>query len=159
RRYIDMYGLSPDVVKVGCGFRALIAHRRQTGSFTGDIEEYRASLMRDLATGEPSELIVETADRRSIRIVNQPLPDGGWVATHEDVTERQRLLKAEREADELLRRQKLQLDAALNNMNQGLCMFDAEGQIVLCNQRFAEMKGVAAENLAGRTLRDVIELR
>ena len=29
-------------------------------------------------------------DGRSIQIVNQPLPDGGWVATHEDVTEKRR---------------------------------------------------------------------
>ena len=31
-----------------------------------------------------------TPDGRSIQIVNEPLPDGGWVATHEDITERRR---------------------------------------------------------------------
>ena len=159
RRYIEMYGLSPDVVKAGCSFRELIACRKATGSFSGDVEDYRNSLMRDLATGERSELVVETTDGRSIRIINQPLPDGGWVATHEDVTERQRLLEAERAADELLRRQKLQLDAALNNMNQGLCMFDADGRIVLYNERYAEMKGVPVESLAGCSVRDMVELR
>ncbi len=29
-------------------------------------------------------------DGRSIQIVNRPLPDGGWVATHDDVTEQRR---------------------------------------------------------------------
>src|SRR5262249_8659441 len=50
QRYIDMYDLSPDVVRAGCSFRDLIAHRKATGTFSGDIDEYRQSLMRDLAT-------------------------------------------------------------------------------------------------------------
>ena len=33
---------------------------------------------------------METADGRSIQLVNQTLADGGWVATHEDITERAR---------------------------------------------------------------------
>ena len=42
QRYIEMYGLSPDVVKPGCSFRELIAHRKQTGSLRGDVDEYCA---------------------------------------------------------------------------------------------------------------------
>ena len=33
-------------------------------------------------------MVVETRDGRSIQIVNEPLEDGGWVVTHEDITER-----------------------------------------------------------------------
>ena len=51
----------------------------------------------------------------------------------------ERLMQAQKETERLLREQKLQLDAALNNMLQGLCMFDAEEKIVLFNQRYAEM--------------------
>ena len=40
-----------------------------------------------------------------------------------------------------MREQKLQLDAALNNMTHGLCMFDAEGRIVLFNQRYSQIIG------------------
>ena len=90
QRYIEMYGLSPGVVKPGCIFRDLIRHRQETGSFVGDVEEYRLSLVHDLAHGKRSELLFEMADGRSIRIVNQPLSDGGWVATHDDVTEQRR---------------------------------------------------------------------
>jgi diguanylate cyclase (GGDEF)-like protein len=41
----------------------------------------------------------------------------------------------------------LQLDAALNNMVQGLCMFDAEHRLVLCNDRYLEMFGVSREGV------------
>ena len=46
--------------------------------------------MRNVALGKITHSIVETADGRSIQIVNQPLEDGGWLATHEDITERKR---------------------------------------------------------------------
>ena len=88
KRYLEMYGLDEKVVKPGLLFRDLIQHRKDSGSFSGDVDEYRAALMRDLARGETSEIIVETTDGRSIQIVNQPLADGGWVATHEDISAR-----------------------------------------------------------------------
>jgi diguanylate cyclase (GGDEF)-like protein/PAS domain S-box-containing protein len=90
RRYIDMYGLSEEVVKPGCTLLELITHRRETGSFAGDVESYRESLLRDLAQGNATELVIETTDGRTVRIVNKPLASGGWVATHEDITEGKR---------------------------------------------------------------------
>jgi diguanylate cyclase (GGDEF)-like protein len=88
QRYIEMYGLSPDVVKPGCAFRDVIKHRKQTGSFIGDVDEYCTKILRDMPLGKLS--IIVTTDGRSVQIANRPLADGGWVATHEDVTERRR---------------------------------------------------------------------
>jgi diguanylate cyclase (GGDEF)-like protein len=85
-RYIDMYGLSADVVKPGCSFHDVIAHRKVTGSFVGDVNEYIASVLRDI--GRKKTSVIETSDGRFVQIVNEPLADGGWVATHEDITER-----------------------------------------------------------------------
>ena len=87
-RYIEMYGLSAEVVKPGCTFREVIAHRKQTGSFTGDIDKYVALVLRDI--DQRNAMVIETPDGRSIHIVNEPTADGGWVATHEDITERRR---------------------------------------------------------------------
>ena len=38
-----------------------------------------------------------------------------------------------------LQQQKLMLDTAINNMGEGLCMFDAEKRLVVCNDRYAKM--------------------
>ena len=43
RRYIDMYGLSTEIVKPGCHFRDLMQHRKDTGSFDGDVDEFCSS--------------------------------------------------------------------------------------------------------------------
>jgi diguanylate cyclase (GGDEF)-like protein len=89
RRYIDMYGLSAEVTKPGCTFREVIAQRKAAGSFVGDVDQYCSRVLNDIVRLRHS-LIVETPDGRSIQIVNEPLADGGWVATHEDITERRR---------------------------------------------------------------------
>jgi diguanylate cyclase (GGDEF)-like protein len=87
--YMTMYRLSPDVIKPGCPFRDVIAHRKETGSFQGDIDAYVQSV---LATVEVENVtIMHTADGRAIQILNRPIAGGGWVATHEDITERRRV--------------------------------------------------------------------
>ena len=89
QRYIEMYGLSPEVVKPGSSFHDIIAHRKTTGSFTGDIDQYVERVLRDIHLR--NSMVVDTSDGRSIHILNEPLADGGWVATHEDITERRRI--------------------------------------------------------------------
>jgi PAS fold len=44
QRYIDMLGGSPDVVKPGCTIHDLLAHRKDTGSFEGDVDEHCLTL-------------------------------------------------------------------------------------------------------------------
>ena len=86
QRYIDMYGLSAEVVKAGCRFREVIAHRKATGSFVGDVDAYCFRVLSEIERRQATT--IRTPDGRSIQVVNQPLADGGWVATHEDITER-----------------------------------------------------------------------
>jgi diguanylate cyclase (GGDEF)-like protein len=86
QRYIDMYGLSWDVIKPGCSFHDVIAHRKETGSFEGDVDSYVAGIMLEVPYSHIQ--IMHTADGRTIQISSRPVADGGWVATHEDITER-----------------------------------------------------------------------
>lgn len=88
RRYLEMYGLSADIVKPGCSFREVIVHRKDTGSFVGDVDHYVATVLRDVT--KRNVMVISTPDGRSIQIVNEPVADGGWLATHEDITERRR---------------------------------------------------------------------
>jgi diguanylate cyclase (GGDEF)-like protein/PAS domain S-box-containing protein len=86
RSYIEMYGLSPEVVKPGCKFRDLLRHRQDTGSFSGDVDAYCDGILQNAHRAYGS--VVETSDGRLVDIRNVPVLSGGWLATHEDVTER-----------------------------------------------------------------------
>jgi diguanylate cyclase (GGDEF)-like protein/PAS domain S-box-containing protein len=62
----------------------------------------------------------------------------------------------DRRAKGELHQQKMLLNTALYNMSQGLCMFDADGRILLFNDRYAEMMGLTGQVLEGRLLLDVL---
>ena len=70
----------------------------------------------------------------------------------QDITERKRVELA-------LADSKLKLDAAMSNMSQGLCMFDADEKLVIFNPRFAEIYSLPPEQIVtGMTTRQLMEL-
>src|SRR5229473_1452687 len=73
QQYIEMFGLSPDIAKQGCTMQQLIEHRKETGSFDGDVEEFCAAIIRNVRLGKVTHQITEAPGGRSILIINQPL--------------------------------------------------------------------------------------
>jgi diguanylate cyclase (GGDEF)-like protein/PAS domain S-box-containing protein len=90
QRYIEMFGVSTDVVMPGCTIRELLKHRKEIGSFTGDVDEYCSTLLHKMAQGKIFQTILDSADGGWIQVLYRPLSRGGWVATLEDITERRR---------------------------------------------------------------------
>ena len=78
--------------------------------------------------------------------------------TVDEITARKEAEEALHAATETAQNQKLRFVAALENMSQGLCMFGADGCLVVCNPRFLEIYGFAAEtSLLGATLAEVLQ--
>ncbi len=90
QQYIDMFGVSTDVVKPGCHLRELILHRQQLGSFVGDVDSYCAKFL-DPHGDEAKDTVISVPDGRMIRLIYKRSPDGGWATTLEDITERHRV--------------------------------------------------------------------
>ncbi|HVV60211.1 MAG TPA: PAS-domain containing protein [Pseudolabrys sp.] len=97
RRYLEMYNLSPKIVVPGCTLRDLMLHRQETGIFKGDVDKYCEGILEGLAKGKEAAFFVEASDGRIVHAINHVMPGGGWVSTHEDVTE-QRHAEQERAA-------------------------------------------------------------
>ncbi len=93
KRYCEMYWLAPDDIKPGMVLPDLLRLRRACGTFSGDPEAYTASLKAMIARGESFHSSIELPNGRTIDVWNSPMPDGGWVATHEDITDRRRAEK------------------------------------------------------------------
>ena len=83
RRYIEMYNLSPAIVKPGCTLYQRVEHRKDTGLFPGDAAAYCKRILQGIAGGGSSQHYVQASDGRIVLAKNEPLPDGGWVSTHE----------------------------------------------------------------------------
>ncbi|MGH6788809.1 MAG: PAS-domain containing protein [Pseudolabrys sp.] len=87
RRYLEMYNLSPKVVVPGCTLRDLMLHRQETGIFKGDVDKYCREIIDGIAKGKEAAFFVQATDGRIVHAINHVTPGGGWVSTHEDVTE------------------------------------------------------------------------
>jgi methyl-accepting chemotaxis protein len=94
RRYMELYNLPDDVVKPGRTLASLLEFRIANGTFSRDPDEYRQGLLAAMEQGKSTHAEVKSADGRLVAVINRPMADGGWVATHEDITERR---DAERE--------------------------------------------------------------
>lgn len=89
QRYVEMYGLSNEIVKPGCTLRDLLNNRIQVGTFSGDPVDYVARLKECIVEGQVFSSTTKLSDGRIISLVNKPIFGGGWLSTHEDITERQ----------------------------------------------------------------------
>ncbi len=91
QQYCQLYDLSPSMVSPGISLNQIVAMRVAAGTGpkmrTQRYMDWRASVH---SSPTATDTIVELDNRRTIAIHHQPMPDGGWVATHEDVTERRR---------------------------------------------------------------------
>ena len=88
RRYRELYQLPETLVKIGCTLTELLQIRITNGSFSHDPDVYRRELVGAMTQGKTTTAEVKSPDGRTIFLSNRPMPGGGWVATHEDITER-----------------------------------------------------------------------
>jgi diguanylate cyclase (GGDEF)-like protein len=131
RRYQEMYGLSPNLIQPGCTLRELLKRRCESGTMSGDPETYISDLSRMLARGHVFERIFELPDGRTICVMSHPMVDGGWLATHEDITARQ---LADRQIAHMARH-----DALTDLPNRVLL----REQLAMAVERTAQGEGVA----------------
>jgi methyl-accepting chemotaxis protein len=110
-RYLDMYDLPHELGVPGMPLRVLLKRRAEVGTFTGDADGYVADCLRQVAEGR-TETKTNHIKGRVIALVSRPMPGGGWVATHNDVTEQ---LSAETERDSLRQQEERRrvVDAAI----------------------------------------------
>ena len=110
-RYVQMYSLTPELVRPGASLRELIDHRIKVGSFSGNRDQYIADLLSNVAKGKIVSFVREH-EGRFINISNRPMDDGGWVATHEDITE-QRMAELQRTSMQELENRRTVIEDAI----------------------------------------------
>jgi diguanylate cyclase (GGDEF)-like protein/PAS domain S-box-containing protein len=88
QRYLEMYNLPADLVKPGCTFVQLLHYRTLAGTFSDDPDAYSRATLAAITAGKTRSIIMEGHDGRTFHVVSRPMPGGGWVATHEDITQR-----------------------------------------------------------------------
>ncbi len=125
---------------------------RQGQAFGGIVgtpwTELAAALPSADARGE-----IAMPGRKWLNISRGATREGGFVAVIADIT-------ALKEQGIRLEAINVRLDTALDNMSQGLCLFDAEGKLTVVNGRYSELFHLPPGRVRlGLTLLDLIALR
>jgi diguanylate cyclase (GGDEF)-like protein/PAS domain S-box-containing protein len=149
QRYLDLYNLSTEAVKPGIHFCDLVRHRKETGSFKGDVDEFCSDVLLNVSQGKVANSILESPDGRSVQVVNRPLAQGGWVATMEDITERRKL---EQERD----RNYAFLQQIIDHIPTQITVKDARDRRYLLVNRVTETQfGLSRDAIIGKTVFDL----
>nr|WP_272876003.1 PAS domain-containing sensor histidine kinase [Neoroseomonas soli] len=142
-------GHEPGEIRPGRSVDDLVTLLHVTGRLGPDGDRLaRAAL--ELDRSKPYRGVRKTPEGRVLEVSSDPTPDGGFVVTHVDITA---LATAQAEAE---RRAGI-LQVMLDNIRHGICLFDAEGRVVMANALAAAMTGLQPE--AFRPGRTVFELR
>jgi diguanylate cyclase (GGDEF)-like protein/PAS domain S-box-containing protein len=149
-RYRAMYNIDPKHIWRGCTIRDLLDARIAAGTFPLDPARYDADLRAAVTRGNTFIVTVELADGRIIDVVNHPIKDGGWVAMHEDITERK---KAERE----LEHTRAFLDTIIENVPSPIIVKDIPDlRYLLVNRAAEKYLGVDRTLLIGKNAAAVL---
>ena len=140
--YLEMYGLSSDIVKPGMTLREILQYRAECGVLDGGVEEVYSEVIAQIAQNKTVSRIAKMADGREIAVTNNPMADGGWVATHEDRTESRR------------REESFQL--LFDNNPVAMVVFDRETfRFLAVNDAAVAQYGYSRERFLAMTLFDI----
>ena len=89
RRYVELFDLSEAASRPGVSFEEMVAYRFTVGAVPDmSAEEFVAFRAEAMSSGRPEDTVIRYRNGRMIASHHRPMPDGGWLATHEDVTAR-----------------------------------------------------------------------
>lgn len=152
-RYAELFGMDPNELKAGTRFVDLLECQKAKGAFEGDPQTLQAEILQQVSSGIDLRVTYRIESGRVISSMRSPGPNGGWVSTHEDITDQHK-------KSESLAKATLQLTTALASMHQGLAMFDVEQKIVVWNRRYVELLRLPDDFLkAGTPLREILAER
>jgi diguanylate cyclase (GGDEF)-like protein len=155
-----MYGLSPDQVKPGITLLEILNARIAAGSCPVDADKYISERLDEAFLPEPGAIINELRDGRILAISRRSMPDGGSVAIHQDITTQKNLERELLDRTAALNESNSRFAAALQNMSQGLSMFDASQELLVANERYGQFYELPDWLLKpGTHLRAILEYR
>jgi PAS domain S-box-containing protein len=148
-RYASLYGLPPELVSPGTSFRQILEHRVAHGVYSGEDSELYMQKRHDAVSERcQSTKIDRLGDGRFMSITHSPMEHGGWVATHEDITE-------QKKADTALMESEARFRAVFENSPFCQNLKDTEGRYLFANKRYEEWWGYDFETVAGKRAGEV----
>src|SRR3569623_1397554 len=92
RRYVELFGMSGEIVRPGTCYRDVLAHSAALGNFpASEIDGLYREHVAQIARGERFRIEQRLACGLVMALDMKPLPEVGWITICEDVTRLDRL--------------------------------------------------------------------
>ncbi len=145
-RYLELYHLPAAEFHLGCTLKEFLEKRKASGGLTEEVEDYLINMRARHVSGASLQSIDTTANGRIIHIITHLKADGGWVSTHEDITDR-------RQAEKELLSLKNFLDTIIQNIPMPILIKDARSRrVLLVNRAYASLHGLRQDKIIGATI-------
>jgi len=144
-------GYPSALCKAGTELAEFYLYNAERGDYgPGNADALARTRMNRVRARKPHALEFALASGQTLQVQYSPMGDAGLVLTYSDITARKR-------AEEAVARKEAQLKVALDNMPGALCYTNDDLNIVICNDRFADMYPVPPELLEpGRPYTDLL---
>ena len=146
-RYAEIYRLDPEAVRPGMSLREVVELRTAAGTSPTDADDYLALCDEIDAGRAPNNWTAALADGRRIDIRHHALPGGGWISTHEDVTEASRTVANER----------ITLQTLVDWVPDNLWVKDVDSRFVIANQATARRMGRTLDEVIGKSDLELVD--
>ena len=131
KQYAEIYRLNDEQTKPGTTLREILAYRAAQGTGREDYTKSLDEWVSEIVANKRQQGVSKLADGRFVSVIHRPMEGGGWISTHEDITE-QRL--AAQELDETKRF----LDSIIENIPVAVVVKDARTfKFALVNRQFS----------------------
>ncbi|MCR9137069.1 MAG: PAS-domain containing protein [Alphaproteobacteria bacterium] len=160
QHFMDLLEFPEKLGQPGTPFAEFVRHNAERGEYgEGEIETLVQERVELASRFEPHRFERTRPDGTIMEIVGKPIPNGGIVTTYTDITERKKAEEAVLARDRELTEQNQRFNAALDNMSQGLSMFDKDRRLLVCNRRYLEIYKLPAQfALPGTRHQDIVQL-
>ena len=153
--YSEIYALSPELTQPGTLLSQIVQHRIANGLFAGDApEDYIQERAEWGNAPKEDSTLHHLSDGRVISINRRPLPDGGWVATHEDITQ---LSQAKSDLEKMNRRviaEKERFRSLYRNTPVMMHSINEDSVIIDASEFWQPIMGYRPEDVIGRKTTD-----
>lgn len=133
RRYSEIYRIPAQGMRPGITLKDVVERRVAAGTSSLPVDEYLVRARSVNSSNEPKTWTAQLGDGRTIQVCHQPMADGGWVSTHEDITE----LAATRQILD----ERISLQTLIDWVPDYLWVKDAQSRFVVVNRALAADAG------------------
>ena len=157
KKYIELWDFPPGFIRIGMNCDEIARFRAERGDYgAGDVEEYVRQRAQAKQRCEILDNEITLPDGTAIALNATPMPGGGYVSTHTDITELKRtemaLKRAHDEMEDKVKERTAQLTAVLDSAVVGIITIDALGMIRSFNPAAEKLFGYAADEVIAKNI-------